>query len=587
MGFLSLGYSWAVVFPIAVILYYFFRKRYESKTISSTLFWEQSMQEIQVSPYLKTLQRNALFYLQLLAMLVFLFMLLSPYIKKEQVLDQQTIIIVDTSATMMATKEGKSLFNQQKEQLQKLVTDHEGHRFTIVTTGKEPVSLVRDEENIRVVHQTIDDLAITYEHEYLERAIEFAASLTTAEGATIHIFSDAVDRTIIPETDRAINWVAHPNTEKLHNISIEKFGAIQTETGLEAIVKVTNDTAERQEGVVQIVDALTNTSMGEAEFTVEKEASALVSFKKLPARTVLQAKINIEDDYVIDNEAFALIGNDLSEAMIDQKLHFLIQKAYEAMNLPVSTGATQELRLAQSDSIIVTDNVDFLQIGTEPILLIGRDDRIADDVSGIVTQTSDDLFSILNLEDVYVSSVFPPFEEYSTIAFVGEHPFIQRSPRGDIVVLTSIDKTDWPLHPSFPLFFWSATEKLRSSTNIIGLFAPNERKAVLSAGGEEAIELYTTEGQYVSSFTSGAQFTAPEQPGVYKVLDNGQEKFAVVQLEDVEKKLQTGEPFQLGQSVIGEEKEEGKQLINWYLLLPLLVILLVEWEVQRRRGYSN
>ncbi|MBO1914486.1 BatA domain-containing protein, partial [Microvirga sp. 3-52] len=64
MGFANLLYSWTVLFPIAVLLYYFFRKKFEVKTISSTMFWEQSMRETKVSPYLKNLQKNALFYLQ-------------------------------------------------------------------------------------------------------------------------------------------------------------------------------------------------------------------------------------------------------------------------------------------------------------------------------------------------------------------------------------------------------------------------------------------------------------------------------------------------------------------------------------------
>jgi hypothetical protein len=64
MGFGQLVFLWTAIIPITVLLYYFFRKKYIEKKISSTMFWETVMKETKVSPYLQYLQRNALFYLQ-------------------------------------------------------------------------------------------------------------------------------------------------------------------------------------------------------------------------------------------------------------------------------------------------------------------------------------------------------------------------------------------------------------------------------------------------------------------------------------------------------------------------------------------
>ena len=113
MGFDKLVNGWTAIFPLAVLLYYFFRKRYETTTISSTLFWEQSMRETKVSPYLKNLQRNALFYLQMAALLLLVFILLGPYLNKEQAVGGHTILIVDTSASMLAGKKDTTLFARQ------------------------------------------------------------------------------------------------------------------------------------------------------------------------------------------------------------------------------------------------------------------------------------------------------------------------------------------------------------------------------------------------------------------------------------------------------------------------------------------
>ena len=150
---------------------------------------------------------------------------------------------------------------------------------------------------------------------------------------------------------------------------------------------------------------------------------------------------------------------------------------------------------------------------------------------------ADPLFTIADISDVYVSALYPPFTSYTTIATVGDQPFIQRSKRGDIVVLADIELTDWPLHPSFPLFVWSAAEQLRSDTDTLGLFVPNERKAVLSAGKADGLEVFTLKDEYVTTFADGSSFVAPTRPGIYKVRDGGSEKLFAVQLEQAEKEL--------------------------------------------------
>jgi hypothetical protein len=242
---------------------------------------------------------------------------------------------------------------------------------------------------------------------------------------------------------------------------------------------------------------------------------------------------------------------------------------------------------AQDGSIVVTNDVSFLKKGSAPVIIIGRNDKSPEPVSGVIESSADPLFTIADISDVYVSALYPPFTSYTTIATVGDRPFIQKSKRGDIVVLADIELTDWPLHPSFPLFVWSSAELLRSETDTLGIFVPNERKAVLSAGTADVMEVYTLNDEYVTTFADGSSFVAPPRPGVYKARDGGTEKLFAVQLEQSEKELVPGSSYRIGRTAGGEGTEEGKNLIGWLLLLPLLLLLLIEWEVQRRRGYPN
>ena len=193
MGFSNLTFLWTLVIPLIVLLYYFFRKKYTDQQVSSTLFWEEVMQETRVSPYLKYLQRNALFYLQMLALLLFVLALINPYMKKTTISGEQSIWIVDTSATMLAGK-GTSTFEQHKKQMKSLVSDLGERPLTLITTGNEPKTIVRRETNQQVILKAIDQLAVTYEEQHLSKAIDMANAYIGDFPTSIYLFTDSVDR---------------------------------------------------------------------------------------------------------------------------------------------------------------------------------------------------------------------------------------------------------------------------------------------------------------------------------------------------------------------------------------------------------
>ncbi|MFS0574417.1 BatA and WFA domain-containing protein [Sporosarcina sp. 179-K 3D1 HS] len=585
MGFDKLINSWAAIFPLAVLLYYFFRKRYETKTISSTLFWEESMREMKVSPYLKNLQRNALFYLQMAALVLLVVVLLDPFVKKEGSLDGHTVFVVDTSATMLAEPDGQSLWNRHKTLMEELAVERTGQPISIITTGKEPSLLLREETDGELVRSAIDKLEVAYEHEHMDHAIEFVKSFLLSEPADVHIFTDALDRNQFTEADEAISWNIHSSNEPIKNLSILNFGAVRTSDGNEAIVKIGNQSGVIVEGMVKIKDPLTDDVLAEQKISIEGNKEQLVSFKELPPRQALLAELDMDDEYAADNAATILLGNELSEAVVDVQLHELVKKAFEAVNLAVTSGGAQEMAAAQDSAIVVTNDASFLKKGSKPFLLIGRNDASPVPASGTIKTEDHPLFALSELSEVYVAELYPPFRNFTTLATVGDKPFIQQSKRGDIVILSDIEMTDWPLHPSFPLFIWSTTEMLGADVDSLGVFTPKERKAVLSGGDE--MELFTLQDEYITSVAEGAQFVAPSVPDLYKAIDGRSERLFSVQLEQSEKEVRSGSSFRVGRKAENETEEEGHSGIGWFLILPILVLLLAEWEVQRRRGYPN
>lgn len=589
MGFDKLIYLWTAIFPLTVLLYYFFRKKYTNQPVSSTLFWQEVMKETKASPYLQHLQRNALFYLQMLALLLFVFALLQPFWKTKAIAGEQIIWIVDTSASMLAEKDGKSVFDLHIEEMNGLSDQLAGKPLTLLTTGEEPKVVLRDETNINEVQKAIQSLEVSYENEQLPKVLDFAQTLLADKATTIYLFTDSVDRMDIPQDNVGVNYIVKGAPTGLLNVSINRFGATKTESGTSAIIQLSNDTKAETTGTVSIKD-MNTTELVNEKFTIPAEDSLTLSFKDLPSVDALSASLDVNDHYSLDNEMSILLQQNVTKVMVDGSLHQLIKSAFEAMDFPVSSVPSEQLKNITEPAVIVTNQTSYLSELEQPVLLIGRNDEIAKEAVGEVKVQENSLFSFADLSNVYVNGVYPPFEGFETIAYIGNDPFIQKSPDGDIVILSDIQMTDWPLHPSFPLFLWSAREELSVGGQYIGTFSPNERRPlalVNRTNAESEWEIYSLSGEYDSSISNGGEFQAPAKPGLYMLKSNTEEKHFSVLLQQSEKELLPGTSFQMGQ--IGTDSIEetvNESIVPWIILIVAL-LLLAEWEVQRRRGFAN
>lgn len=580
MGFSNLINLWTLVIPLIVLLYYFFRKKYKDQQVSSTLFWEEVMQETRVSPYLKYLQRNALFYLQMLALLLFVLALLNPYVKKETISGEQSIWIVDTSATMLAGKE-TSTFKQHKEQMKSLASKLGERPLTIITTGEEPKTIIRGETNTQVIQKAIDGLSVSYEEQQLSKAIDMANAYIGDTPTSIYLFTDSVERGELPIENENVKWIVKGSSPNLENVAITRFAATNYEHQTIALIQLKNETDQNQSFKLSLYNG-EGKELLKKNMTLKANEEITTTFDELPKNDVLSVNIDAKDDYDVDNSMITIVGSNPLQVAIDQQMHKLVQMGFQSLEADVKI--VQENQLTQvKDAMIVTNQTKMLN-SRMPIVLIGRDDEIEKEVNGKIEVSSDELFAFSTLEDIYVKAVYPPFKDFETIAYIGEDPFIQRSPKGDIVILADIQSTDWPLHPSFPLFLWSVQNELVEDQLSLGTFMPNERRAVSLVSSDWSI--YNQEGEYIDSFEKAVDFKAPSKPGLYIVRSKNEEKPFIVQLPLNERTIQEGTSFEIGKITGGEKEMANASLVQWVALI-ILVIITLEWEVQRRRGFAN
>ncbi|MCJ1907093.1 vWA domain-containing protein [Planococcus ruber] len=572
MGIANWIWIWTAIMPLAVFLYYFFRKKYQNKNVSSVLFWQEMMKEIQASPYLKKLQHHLLFYLQMAALLLCVFGLIEPYWESETVQGNELIFIVDTSASMLAGS--PSRFDQQKTAMAELVGQAGGKPVTVIKTGQTPEVAVREERDQKKLLASIENLEVNYEEAQMDQTILFAESLVKDESTVIHIFTDAFAReALASKTEQS--FVVHSSSEKLANASIRQFGLSQSEKGLRAIVQVVNESEEQMKGTVTLSAGGVSK---EAELELQAGEERLVPFENLPAEDLWTAEIQVNDDYAADNRMLSFVQQESTGVVVDSSLHSLVSKGFESIGMEVAAADPSQFK-DRTGSMLATNQTELFDLNS-PILLIGRNDAEAAEVSGAIETTSHPLFTYADLENVYVSALYPGFDAYETIAEIDGKPFIQLSPKGDIAILSDIQSTNWPLDPSFPLFLWSAANELTGSEAFLGYFQPNEHRSVPLASDAGEWELFKGK-EYVGSYLEGeGPFIAPAEPGVYEVNGDGRSMQMIVQLSSEEKTLASGASYAIGQA--SEEDETiHYPLIPWAIAIVLL-LLLVEWEVYRR-----
>lgn len=572
--------------PLIVIIYYFFRKKYIQQSVSSTLFWREIMKETKVSPYLQHLQQNALFYLQLFALLLMMFVLLQPYIKTKNISGEQIIWVVDTSSTMLAKEENETIFEKHKNEMLALSKKLGGKAVTIVTVGAEPKIVLQDEKNRARIERAIQQLQVTYSHEDWPNTMDFLQSIIGKKSTAVYIFTDAIEPKQLPKRTKNIKWIVQGSEKKHQNISLQRFGAIQSAEGIEAIAQIENQNQKSQQTTLKIYNA-NQEEIARKTINLKANHITKVRLDNLKSTDALTARLTANDEYAADQSMSTLLATDSSQIFVDQSLHQLISKAFQSIDSSASTISSNQLESIQSKSILVTNHTDLLHQSKNPILLIGRDDKKALKVDGEVKIIDPKLFSYASIEDIYVEKVYPKVRNAKTLVTVGDTPLIQQTENGHIVVLMDLQMTDWALHPSFPLFLWSAKEKLTAHNSQLGTFKPGEKRVVSLPESKKGIDIYTPNNEYIKSIADGGSFVAPSKPGLYYVKTDSDPLYFVVALEQQEKTLSEGTSFQYGELSKQNTITKDNSIFSTILIIMILALLIVEWEVQRRYGFTN
>jgi len=547
------------------------------------MLWSQVMKEWEANPWLDQLQKNLLFWLQLLALIFLFFSLIKPYWYSSGLKGDKLIFIVDTSASMSAQLENQTIFDKKKDEMKEMIAKLNNQSVTIIAANKQPQILVKDEMNKGFLYDVIEQLSITYEHENLDMAINLANAIAD-EKSVIHIFSDGVDYDYINSKITDYHAEVHNLEEKIENVSLKFFGVVLNEATMDGVAVVENQTEREKE--INIIISSEKEKLFEQFFTIEPETELMIPITELPVKDYYLAEIKTDDQYTVDNSWTTIMDNDSPIIFAIGEVNPFIIKGFESVGAQVVQLAN--IQDVKPNSILLTEDRELLKSPSHPVFFVENEENANVQVSSQVQQEKDEIFSYVEMSNVYIEKANnEEITDLNTIAKSGSLSLIQKGMINNYPIIAlrfPIAYSDWPLHPNFPIFLYNSYQWLKRETNYLGYFQPGEERWI-NLPDVQQLNIFTDDGENLYSVQLEHElFRAPNLPGLYQaVMDNDLLYFSVL-LDDRERRLDFSDSFSINEHLTTEILTETAiyDQLWFYFTLIAFILLLLEWEVYRK-----
>lgn len=352
----------ALTLPVIIILY-LFKRIYIDTPVPSHMLWRRVLLNMEANRPWQKLQNRLLLWLQLLAAALLVLALMQPFIWKSGGHQGNTVLIADTSASMMtfpqATEEGQSdsRLAEMKHRLNTYV--HEagaGEEITLIRLGSRPEVLLTREKDREALLRAIDGLTADYGRAAYYETLSLAAALTKGEEGRVLLYTDTRWPEQAGHAGLALEVpfeIVAVGPEQTANAAIEQFGVKRSAEG-----GAENSGNEGSEGNHYGVAVIRNDGpagefkldlygddklIASRDFTTEQGGRSTVELDNLPSAEVYRLTLGPEDGYALDNESFAFLEQaGATKVWMISKGNLFLEKALQLTGAQVTRIAAGE-----------------------------------------------------------------------------------------------------------------------------------------------------------------------------------------------------------------------------------------------------
>ncbi|GLB59379.1 vWA domain-containing protein [Cytobacillus sp. NCCP-133] len=586
MQFLNPIYFSLSIFIGAVVLFYFFRKQYSEMTVSSNMLWEQVLNEWQASPWLKKLQQNLLFWLQILALLLLMLALVQPFWLEDALKGEHLIIIADPSASMSAEEREGTRFEKAKQEMLDLAGKLSGQEITLIKAGDKNEILLSREEDPKEIREAIKNLELTYEHENMDKALRLAVSLSSGKDTAIHLFSDAVTPEKVKEKVDDLYTVVHNVGEDKGNISLQSFGTAAIGENISAVAVIENQSATNIDTSFKVHKG--DEVLFEQKLSLQANEQTTVHIPNLPEKPYYEAAISIKDGYSADNSAASIFTDQKPKVYAMGSVNPFAVKGFQNLGAELLQTSPDAISGFNIKGVVLIEGKATSELPQQPLLFLNSSKEKVK-LEEKLTGTDDALLQYVDIDKVFIgSAAVSPEGEWETVLKSGKTPLIQKGMlNGQPIVIVNFDlaDTDWPLQPSFPIFLYNTYQWLSHQTDFLGYFSSGEERWINIGEGNGTWEVFNNKDENLYTLDlKNENFKVPAVPGTYQAVSENQIYYFSVLLDEREKNADAEDSFIMNEK--SSEKESMTQRPNetlWFwLTLFALLLIAFEWEVYRR-----
>ncbi|HAN97857.1 MAG TPA: hypothetical protein DCQ98_10690 [Planctomycetaceae bacterium] len=653
------GWSSLAAVPPAIVLLYFLKLRRRPVEVPSTLLWARTVEDLHVNSLWQRLKRNLLLLLQLIFLGLALFALLRPGTATESSETQRLIVLIDQSASMNARAGDGTRLDRAKLRAREIVDTMPSGSVAMVIAFSDRARVVQSyTDNRALLRRKIAELGPTSRPTRIADALQAASGLanppqTYEEGNPNALkLAQALEAKLILLTDGG--WQA-PDDFALGNLE-PIYEPIGTERPAENVGIVAFATAENPErsGEVQAFAQLLNSSPGERSVDLRLSFDGRVVDSRRDVRIGPGVTISLTfdvprsiDDTVVDGvlelaitTADDLSDDDLARAVFGTRRRsrvLFVSPGNEPLEFAAATEELKRFAEIRFESPAYLETDDYRREASAGLLDLIVFDRCRPDESPAANacyvdslppetgwefgETVEPLV-LIDADQAHPLVEWLQFSEVlvaegRTVTAPAGSRTLLRADAGGVMTITDrlgfrdlvlgfpivvaddrgeqVPNTDWPRHPSFPMFVQNLIQVLGNAARLdaaettrpgepIELRSPAAYPELIVAGPDG------TESRVPRNRRNGYLVTETDRQGIYVARgaddDRVVRRFAVNLTDRRESDLTVPREVKLGYQDVerGTARGIGRQEYWKWLLLLGLGVLAFEWSVYRRRA---
>ena len=322
MHFLNPSAFYLLAFIPIVVLLHFLKLRRQRHVVPSVMLWLEAIEDMKANVPFQRLRNSLLLPLQILFLLIVVGGVARPALRQLGGLSEQSIVIIDTSASMGATDLGETRLDVAKAEALKLINQLGANGQMMIMDTSRPSHNIRqaftsDTEKLR---QAIESLSVVHIPPTLKAVFDSVAIYASVPGAQAAQNPDAVGVVFISDNFGTLPNSASPiqlqkiglgnRTENIGIVQLSVTRALTPPNRYQVLVGVQSFADTPKKFQVQL--GIEGKSFFEDESIVlpPKETASILFSLDDDERfygQVVTAYLDIDDDLSVDNVAAAIL----------------------------------------------------------------------------------------------------------------------------------------------------------------------------------------------------------------------------------------------------------------------------------------